>query len=392
MKRFCRIIVLILAAAHLFAVSAAGEEIPAEVLEVMRAAAAGMAVPSGAAAGAGVSSDTGKETDPGSDNAEESADASKTEEDEKEYGPVTKPGTAFDVMIGGLEIHPGVWYTVVDGELTSAPPWPDSYLYYSHSQSKITLHEFHYTIPSDRHGNDDTFAALYIPSDMHIVLEGDNELVNRGYSKSSGRSNGVNAGSSRITFEGNGVLSVNTRADDGLAGYGVAASGGIVISGEFIGLKVFGPTAAFQSRPQVADNREMIVQYADLHPEYHENVRVRDASPYDSRVFTQNRYVLFAVGKELSPMEQMRARLEAEYYQTRYDYDTAVEEGYSQAFNDFSVAVDSSLQEFQQSVDNEINYLNGATEEWKSETASAFVWEEGSAGGELAQMMMGLGG
>ena len=280
MNNLYRLAALVLLLSQLFLISAAADgEVSASAYEKMIAAATGgTAVTSGAAVTPKQSS--GADTAYASETAASAGDAEK---EEGEYIPVTTFGNEGDVMIGGLEIHAGRWYTVVDGELMEAPPWPDSYLYYSASQSKITLHEFHYKIPADKHGKGDTFAALYLPKDMKIVLEGENELVNRGYTVIDGTSvsNGVYARDCKITFDGDGVLSINTRSDEGMAGYGVAGDGGIRIAGDFIGLSVFGPTAAFRSAPYTTESREMILRRANLHPDYNGDVTVRDGSPYD---------------------------------------------------------------------------------------------------------------
>ncbi len=388
MKRFFRGAAAMLILLQLFTVTAAADaEVSASVIEKMIAAASGTAVTSGAAAGTAAASTAKAAANSASTKAEDGTSDKDSADDEKdkkeeEYIPVTKVGSEGDVMIGGLEVHPGVWYTVIDGELTSAPPWPDSYLYYSASQSKITLHEFHYTVTADRTGTDDTFAALYIPKDMHIVLEGENELVNRSYSKAGGgTSNGIYARDCALTFEGDGTLDINTRSEEGMSGYGIAA-GRIRIEKEFVGLRIYGRTAAFSVAPSVKESRHMVAQRGDLHPNYHADVVVRDANPYDRNLFTGNRYVLFAAGKELSAQDQMRVRVEAEMYATRADYEEARDNAYEQ-----------SVLEFSQAVDQEIDALIAGTEEWQSEISAIpyAEWEEGSIGSQLAQMMNGIG-
>lgn len=319
-----------------------------------------------------------------------------------EIAPVTQFGTAEDVMIGGLRITPGVWYTVDnEGVLTSSKPWPNSYLYYSASQSKLTLHEFHYKVPTDTIGKESTYAALYLPKDMHIVLEGENELINTSYTTAGGGvSNGVYAPDHHISIEGNGTLYVNTRSTDGFKGYGIQA-GSIRIDSEFTGLAVFGMTSAFSCAPSVAEGkgiaidtslfsgyndyvqaykdieafgsrygldvsdvlhalgsvptapqgREMLANVADLHPQYHEDVHVREASPYDRSIFTRFRYVLFVVGGEISWEKEMRAKVEAEYYRNKMEYNLGMEQGYAEAYGGFTTEVGNGLIEYGAAMD-----------------------------------------
>ena len=407
-----------------------------------------------------------------------------------EIAPVTKFGTESDVMIGGLCITPGVWYTVDnEGVLTSAEAWPDSYLYYSASQSKLTLHEFHYKVPTDTIGKESTYAALYLPKDMHLVLEGENELINTSYTTAGGGvSNGVYAPDHHISIEGNGTLYVNTRDADGFKGYGIQA-GSIRIDSEFTGLAIFGMTSAFSCAPTVAESygvpsniatyfsgyedyvrvnkdlaalgnaygfeapdilsaalsavetavpqgREMLANVADLHPAYNEGVRVREASPYDQSIFTRFRYVLFVVGGEISWEQEMKARIEAAYYQSRTDYDLGVEQGYAEAYDKFTTEVGNSMFEvgvamvqeadelnnFDVSINQEFNEMftqgvdttnspnwnensntgqSNSTDpdnEWETvidgisqrvETDIENYWNENVVGSELAQMLMG---
>ena len=391
MNNLYRLAALVLLLSQLFLISAAADgEVSASAYEKMIAAATGgTAVTSGAAVTPKQSS--GADTASASETAASAGDAEK---EEGEYIPVTTFGNEGDVMIGGLEIHAGRWYTVVDGELMEAPPWPDSYLYYSASQSKITLHEFHYKIPADKHGKGDTFAALYLPKDMKIVLEGENELVNRGYTVIDGTSvsNGVYARDHKITFEGDGVLSINTRSDEGMVGYGVFAEGGIRIAGDFIGLSVFGPTAAFRSAPYTTESREMILRRANLHPEYNGGVTVRDGSPYDKGVFTRNRYILFVVGDQISPEQELRAMIEAEYARARGDYDEAVENAILDFGHEVGLEMDqvfTDLDAWQAEASDE---LIGMQSEWQSNGAYApYNGEEAPIGSMLDQLMRGIG-
>ena len=284
-------------------------------------------------------------------------------------------------MIGGLAIYPGVWYTVKDGVLMSSEPWPDSYLYYSASQSKLTLHEFHYRVSGKTTGKEDTFAALYLPKDMHIVLEGENELINGSYTKAGGgMSNGVYAPDHVITFEGDGVLKVNTLVDESLKGYGIGA-GNIRIDSKFTGLAVFGMTSAFSSAPSIVGTHKMLANVADMHPDYYGDVRVKEASPYDKSIFTRFRYVLLAVGDEISPEQEAREKIEAEYYRAKMEYNTAMESGYAEAFETYNNEVNSTMSAFSSAMNQEINAITSQD--------YSFDWGIDDAGTQLAQMLMG---
>ena len=379
MKSFTRSVAILLLLMQLFSIPAfADGEVSADVIEKMKAAGSGPAVSSGVVT-------TKKEA---SAAEESSADVSDVKPDSKkasgavayEIAPVTAPGTCEDVMIGGLAIRAGVWYTVdSEGTLTSSEPWPDSYLFYSASQSKLTLHEFHYRVSGDTKGKDNTFAALYLPKDMHIVLEGDNELINSSYTTAGGgMSNGVYAPDHTITFEGNGALQVNTLADASLKGYGIGA-GSIRIDGDFVGLAAFGMTSAFSCAPTVPESRKMLANVADLHPGYHGDVRVREASPYDRSIFTRFRYVLIAVGKKISQQEEMREKIEAEYYRTKMEYNVAVDEGYAEAVDGFMTEVAIGLYDFSVAMDQEMNDITN------------FSWDADSAASQLGMMLMSGG-
>ena len=171
MKSLIRCISVLLLMMQLFSVTAfaAGGEVKASALDKMRAATSITPVPSGVVT-------PEKEEAADSASAADTAVKANGKKDKTavnyEIAPATQPGTYEDVCIGGLRIVPGVWYTVdSEGVLTSSEPWPDSYLFYSASQSKLTLHEFHYKVPGDVTGKEDTFAALYLPKNMQIVLE-----------------------------------------------------------------------------------------------------------------------------------------------------------------------------------------------------------------------------
>jgi hypothetical protein len=392
MKNLFRIAALILVLAQLFVISAAAGEVPASYVEQMKAAVNGTEVKaSGAAEGsaAAVNAENEKKAKEAEAAAEAAAAAKKAAEESVNYeiAPATDLGTAGDVMIGGLAIHPGVWYTVKDGVLTSSAPWPDSYLYYSASQSKITLHEFHYRVSGQTSGKEDTFAALYIPKDMHIILEGENELINGSFTKAGGgMSNGVYAPNCVITFEGDGVLKVNTLVDESLKGYGIGA-GNIRIDSKFTGLAVFGMTSAFSSAPSIQGSHKMLANVANLHPEYYGDVRVKEASPYDKSIFTRFRYVLLAVGDEISPQQEMREQIEAEYYRSKMEYNEAVESGYAEAFETYNNEVSNSLMEFGMAMDQEMNAIN--SQEFSFDAGS---WEENTAGSQLLDMLMGAVG
>lgn len=389
MKRVFRFTALVLVLAHLMLVPAFAEGgVSSDVLDKMKAAAAGTAVSSGAA----VTPSAEKASSPSA------ASASEGEPSADEYTPVTTFGTAGDVMLGGLEIRAGRWYTVIDGELCEAPPWPDSYLYYSASQSRLTLHEFHYTVTSDKLGKGDTFAGLYLPKDMKIVLEGENELINRGYTTVDGKkiSNGVYAGENKITFDGNGVLKVNTRSD--MSGFGVKASW-IRLEGDFIGLSIFGMSGAFSVDPSFNDEREVIVRRADLHPDYNGDVTVRDGNPYNPLTYTRYRYILLAVGDQMSPQQLLQAKINAAYAQALsdrddaeaqalYEYNQAMEQGIAEmneGLNQWQAETYSEIQSGYNQWQDELNNEWSLTGAWEPYTGSS----EPSPGDALAGLLLG---
>ena len=410
MKSFIRIAAVMLILAQLFAISASAAFTASDLEQMNTALDEANTQPSGAQEGSAAAENAEREAQ--EREAEEAAAAAEAAREaarastkiDYEIAPVTQFGTAEDVMIGGLRITPGVWYTVdSEGVLTSAEAWPRSYLFYSASQSKLTLHEFHYKVPTDTIGKESTYAALYLPKDMHIVLEGENELINTSYTTAGGGvSNGVYAPDHHISFEGNGTLYVNTRSSDGFKGYGIQA-GSIRIDSEFTGLAVFGMTSAFSCAPSVAEGkglpidtslfagyndyvkaykdieafgskygldvgellyslgsvpsapqgREMLANVADLHPQYHEGVHVREASPYDQSIFTRFRYVLFVVGGDISWEKEMRAKVEAEYYRNKMEYNLGVEQGYAEAYDTFTTEVGNDLIEYGVAMDQE---------------------------------------
>ena len=398
MKCFARCMAILLLLLQLFTVSAfADDEVPLWVIDIMRAAiTSGRAVPSGVISNAPAGSD-------GSDAASDDASAKNNTSGTVNYeiAPATQPGTYEDVCIGGLRIVPGVWYTVDnEGTLTSSEPWPDSYLFYSASQSKLTLHEFHYVIPSDTKGKDDTFAALYLPKSIRIVLEGDNELLNYSYTTyNGGYSNGIYAGNHTVTFDGSGSLRIDTLADESLKGYGVAA-GRIRIEGEFIGLSVFGMSGAFNVAPEVNQAREMIVRIGKIHPDYHGG-SIRDGNPYDRGVFTRYRYVLFAVGKELNEWEQMRAKAYAEAYGAKADFEDQVEAEQELAWQNYNAELDASVQSFDASMqdfalgmDQEVISFNNEVQTWQNDFSyglSQDVGEMSDAASQLGRLLMSGG-
>lgn len=397
MKSFTRWLVVLLLLLQLFAVSAfADGEVSSSVIETMKAAASGNAVPSGVVSTAPSGSAA---SDAASDTAMDNKKASGTVN--YEIAPATQPGTYEDVCIGGLRIVPGVWYTVDnEGVLTSSEPWPDSYLFYSASQSKLTLHEFHYRVSGDSKGKDDTFAALYLPKTISIVLEGDNELLNYSYTTfNGGWSNGIYAGNNTVTFDGNGSLKVNTMADESLKGYGVAA-GRIRVEGEFIGLSVFGMSGAFNVAPEVNEAREMVVRTGTMHPDYHGGT-VRDGNPYDYTVYSRHRYVLFAVGKELNEWEQMRARAYAEAYGAKADFEYQVEYEQEQAWQNFNTELDASMQtfdagmqDFTVGVTQEVESFNTEIQTWQDDFSydlSQDIGEMSDAASQLGRLLMSGG-
>ena len=392
MKSLIRCISVLLLMMQLFSVTAfaAGGEVKASALDKMRAATSITPVPSGV-----VTPEKEEATDSAS--AADTAVKANGKKDKTavnyEIAPATQPGTYEDVCIGGLRIVPGVWYTVdSEGVLTSSEPWPDSYLFYSASQSKLTLHEFHYKVPGDVTGKEDTFAALYLPKNMQIVLEGENELVNRSFTKAGGgMSNGVYAPDCVITFTGDGVLKVNTVADASLKGYGIGA-GNIRIDGKFVGLTAFGMTSAFSSAPSIVGKHKMLANVGDLHPEYHADVRVREASPYDQSIFTRFRYVLIAVGDEISPEQQAREMIEAEYYRSKMEYNLGVEAGYAEAFDTYNTEVSNGLMEFGTAIDQEMSAIdanmNSVQNEFNFDYSQDFDTPALDASSQLGRLLM----
>ena len=390
MKSFCRIAAILLVLTQLFTVTAAADGSILEMREIMAEALSGTVVPAGVKTNNSASS---SDTDSASGDKSSAAKSSGSGKVDYEIAPVTQIGTYEDVCIGGLEIHPGVWYTVVDGVLTSSEPWPDSYLFYSASQSKITLHEFHYTIFGDTRGKDDTFAALYIPKDMQIVLEGDNEILNYSYTTfNGGYSNGIYAGNHTITFEGSGALTIDTIADESLKGYGVAA-GRIRIKGEFIGLSVFGVSGAFNVAPEVDESRDLVVRTGKLHP-YHGG-DVREGNPYDRTVCTRHRYILFAAGKQLSEWDRMKARAYAEAYGAKADYEDQVEAEQAQAWINVAQEYNNAALGFSQGIDQGLGEMFTAMDIWQQDivaASDAFAVEQSEAASQLSDMLMFGGG
>ena len=391
LKNSCRIAAILLVLAQLFVLSAAADgSVSQSDWDKIKKAASDTAVASGVVS---ANSESSSVADSASGEKSGSAKSAGSGKVNYEIAPVTQIGTYEDVCIGGLEIHPGVWYTVVDGVLTSSEPWPDSYLFYSASQSKITLHEFHYVISGDTRGKDDTFAALYIPKDMQIVLEGDNEILNYSYTTfNGGYSNGIYAGNHTITFDGSGALTINTIADESLKGYGVAA-GRIRIKGDFIGLSVFGMSGAFSVAPEVDEARDLVVRTGKIHP--YDGGEVREGNPYDRTVCTRNRYVLFAAGKKLSEWEQMRARAYAEVYGAKADYEDQVEAEQIQAWANYADAYDNAVIGFSQGVDQGLGEMYIAMDEWQQDVVAAtdnFAMEQSEAASQLSQMLMFGGG
>ena len=393
MKSLIRCIAVLLLLTHLFTVPAfAVGEVSQSTLNKMKTAATGTPVPSGV-----VSTALAEETsEASSENVAASASgavAAKKDAKKVDYeiAPATQPGTYEDVCIGGLRIVPGVWYTVdSEGTLTSSEPWPDSYLFYSASQSKLTLHEFHYRVSGDSKGKDDTFAALYLPKSIRIVLEGDNELLNYSYTTfNGGWSNGIYAGNNTVTFDGSGSLKVNTMADESLKGYGVAA-GRIRVEGEFVGLSVFGMSGAFNVAPEVNEAREMIVRTGTMHPDYHGGT-VRDGNPYDYTVYSRHRYVLFAIGKELNEWEQMRARAYAEAYGAKADFEYQVEYEQEQAWKNFNTEVDVAINDFNAGMEQEIINYNAELNNWQNEVDYNFEQGTSDAASQLGRLLMSGG-
>ena len=299
---------------------------------------------------------------------------------------------------------------------------------------------------------------------MHIVLEGENELINTSYTTAGGGvSNGVYAPDHHISFEGNGTLYVNTNSSGSYKGYGIQA-GSIRIDSEFTGLAVFGMTSAFSCEPSVAQSsgtvsgiaqyydgyedyvrlnkdlsalgaaygfetpdilaavlsspsgvpqgREMIANVADLHPQYNEGVHVREASPYDQSIFTRFRYVLLAVGKELSWEQEMKAKIEAEYYRSKMEYNLGVEQGYAEAYDSFTTEAYNGFVEFDNAMAQEYGEIYnqglemGLGPDWMQGTPEVpsssdpleayadsinqqFNEDVESAASQLAQMLMG---
>ena len=130
----------------------------------------------------------------------------------------------------------------------------------------------------------------------------------------------------------------------------------------------------------------MLANVASLHPDYYGDVRVKEASPYDKSIFTRFRYVLLAVGDEISPEQEMREQIEAEYYRSKLDYNEAVESGYAEAFETYNNEVNNSVIDFGIAMGQEMNNINS-----QEYAFAADVWEENSAGSQLLDMLMGAG-
>ena len=130
----------------------------------------------------------------------------------------------------------------------------------------------------------------------------------------------------------------------------------------------------------------MLANVASLHPDYYGDVRVKEASPYDKSIFTRFRYVLLAVGDEISPQEEMRAQIEAEYYRSKMEYDEAKESGLAEAFETYNNELNNSMIDFGIALDQEMNNIN--SQEFSFDAGS---WEENTAGSQLLDMLMGAG-
>ena len=121
--------------AQLFAIPAAAITLSASELgQINTAMNEATAEPSGAQEGSAAAEEAEREAR--EREAEEAAAAAEAAREaarastkiDYEIAPVTQFGTAEDVMIGGLRITPGVWYTVDnEGVLTSSKPWPNSW-------------------------------------------------------------------------------------------------------------------------------------------------------------------------------------------------------------------------------------------------------------------------
>jgi hypothetical protein len=171
--------------------------------------------------------------------------------------------------------------------------------------------------------------------------------------------------------------------------------------------------AAVLSSPSgVPQGREMIANVADLHPQYNEGVHVREASPYDQSIFTRFRYVLLAVGKELSWEQEMKAKIEAEYYRSKMEYNLGVEQGYAEAYDSFTteayngfVEVDNAMAQEYGEIYNqglemglgpdwmqgtpEVPSSSDPLEAYADSINQQFNEDVESAASQLAQMLMG---
>ena len=93
----------------------------------------------------------------------------------------------------------------------------------------------------------------------------------------------------------------------------------------------------------------------------------------------------------------MRAKVEAEYYRNKMEYNLGVEQGYAEAYDSYMTEVGNGLVEFGSAYDQEMNNINNFSASMDQEINSinnqSFItedaWNEGSAGSQLWQMLMG---
>ena len=233
-------------------------------------------------------------------------------------------GAETNVRVGGVMLQDEVYYMVQDGALVAFDPspdyQPDRYIrFVSGYEPTVTMKNFSYTVNGE--SDDPTFSALYIPMDVVLYLEGENELINNGVyvadvfgdqSFMQNFSNGVNATENcNIRLRGSGILRVKTRTDEGFNGYAFIANR-VSFESTDLTVEAAGATAAFSSAPLHDDGLRLDIQAGEN--EY-SNWGV---SAEDGASFTQNRYVKAEASQagptpeEIAAQEAERIRLEQE--------------------------------------------------------------------------------
>ena len=129
-----------------------------------------------------------------------------------EYGQET------DIRLGSVYLKDGIYYTVRDGFLQEADTEPDNFILYQQSSETIYLKNFEYTLAEE--SADNTYAALYIPKNITLDIQGTNKIVNNGF-YSFGEdpeihrcSNGINTEDHDMMITGSGLLTVEANTGD----------------------------------------------------------------------------------------------------------------------------------------------------------------------------------